>query len=544
MDCLARPATPQLCRDRPNPNGDLATRLRICLVQRCPPRGALGAFRAVRLTSISALTERHCGMSGTRTAMAWSMAERYLGLVIGLTASMILARLLTPTDVGLFSLCAAVLAVAATIREFGISEYIIQEKSLDNDKLRRAYAVAVLTAWPIGVVVLLLRHAVASHYDQPELAHIIQVLALNFFLLPLATPAYALLTRELRFRALLFVHTGSGLAGALTSITLAYLGHGAISLAWGAVATVAAQVVGVTIARPRSSFLLPSLNGIGPIFRFGSTLVSGRIIESTTNNAHEFIIAHYFGFAAVGLFSRAKGLVDIFHSSVTVAVARVATPDMAAALRNNQSLAATFARGTSIFTALSWSFCGYVALTAHELILLMFGSQWGGSAPLGTLLAMAMLPTPLFALCGSVLAASGLVRRRLVIALRWCPAHIAVVVVGAHLGLAWIAGLWFVTNAVIAAASAYEVRRALHTTFVAMYASSVRSIPVATASVTSQAAVLLAGRALGLHALALLVLTLAAGLLAFFFVAAATKHAAFNEFTRLARRLFVWQQAS
>ena len=472
-------------------------------------------------------------MSGTRGAIGWSLAERYLGLAIGLSASMIVARLLTPTEVGLFSLCAAILAVSSTIREFGVSEYIIQQKTLDDDTLRKAYAVAILIAWSIGGAVFLARHAVADHYAQPELARIIGVLALSYVLLPLATPAYALLSRDMRFKALLFVHTASGLAGALTSITLAYSGHGPISLAWGMVATIAAQLVGVSLARPRSSFLLPSFRGLGPIFKFGGTLVSARVVESTTNNAHEFFIANYAGFAAVGLFSRAKGLVDIFHSSVTTAVARVATPDMAAALRRDQALVATFSHGTALFTCLAWSFSGFVALAAREIILLMFGAQWAASAPLGTLLAIAMLPTPLFALCGSVLAATGQVRRRVAIAMRWCPVHIAVLWISSQWGLEWVASLWLVSNTVIAWANAREVRSVMNTTYKAMYAASWRSVPVAFACVSAQAAVLFAGRAWELHSVALLAVTFAASTLAFLLAAAAVQHPVFAEFKRL-----------
>jgi O-antigen/teichoic acid export membrane protein len=472
-------------------------------------------------------------MSTTRGAIIWSLAERYLGLVIALTASMIVARLLTPTEVGLFSLCAAILAVSSTIREFGVSEYIIQERALDDDKLRRAYAVAVLIAWPIGGVVFLARHAVAAHYGQPELARIIGVLALSYVLLPLATPAYALLSRDMQFKKLLFVHAASGLAGAITSVLMAYNGFGPISLAWGMVATIATQLIGVSMARPRSSFLLPSFRGLGPILKFGSTLVSARVVESTTNNAHEFFIAHYTGFAAVGLFSRAKGLVDIFQTSVTAAVARVATPDMAASLRKDQSLVSTFSRGTVLFTCLSWSFSGFVALAAPEIIGLMFGSQWVAAAGPASLLAIATLPHPFYALCGSVVAATGQVRRRVAIAMRWCPVHIAVLWVGSQWGLEWVATLWLITNIVIAWANAREVRSALKTSYRAMYTASLRSVPVALTCIAAQAAVLWTGRAWGLHPLLLLGATLSAATLAFLLAAAAVRHPAFVEFKHL-----------
>lgn len=450
-------------------------------------------------------------MSTTRTALIWSVAERYLSMAIGLASSIVLARLLTPTEVGLFSLCAALLVVASTIREFGVGEYIVQEKALDDAKLRQAYAVAILTAWPVCLVVLLLGHPVAAYYRQPELAGVMGVLSLNYLLLPLATPPYAILVRELRFRLILFVHLGGVLVGAAVSIGLAAAGQGAISLAWGAVAGTAASLLGVTIARPRSSMLMPSFAGIGHIMKFGGTVLSARIIEATTSSAHEFFIANQFGFAAVGLFSRAKGMVDMFNTTITAAVARVATPDMAAALRENRSVVQTFARGTAILTCVSWAFFGFVALASGEIIRVMFGTQWDGAAPLGTLLAVAMLPTALFALSGSVIAATGQVRRRLSIALRWCPVHLAVVIIGSHLGLSWVAGLWLITNLVIAAAHAQQLRQLLGATYRELYGPSLASVPVALLTAGAQAAVTIWARSQGLAALSVLAMALVAG---------------------------------
>ena len=52
-----------------------------------------------------------------RGALAWSFGERYLSLLITVPTTMILARLLTPTQVGVYSLCAVVTNLASILRE-------------------------------------------------------------------------------------------------------------------------------------------------------------------------------------------------------------------------------------------------------------------------------------------------------------------------------------------------------------------------------------------------------------------------------------------
>ena len=47
-------------------------------------------------------------------------AERYAGLLISIASMVVLARLLTPQQVGIYSMCAAFAAVAGILRDFGV----------------------------------------------------------------------------------------------------------------------------------------------------------------------------------------------------------------------------------------------------------------------------------------------------------------------------------------------------------------------------------------------------------------------------------------
>ncbi len=474
-------------------------------------------------------------MTATRSALGWSLAEKYFGLVISLAASMVLARLLTPAEIGIFSLCAAVMAVASTVRDFGVSEYIIQERELDQARLRQAFGVAIATAWPVGLAIFLSRDVLARYYNEPSLSPIIAVLCLSFTILPLSSPAYAMLNRQMEFRKILAVQSLATFVGSVTTIVLAAKGHGPFSLAWGAVIAILTQVLAVTVVRPRSSMILPSFKGSGRILKFGLYQVSSRVVETATSNLHEFVIARFFGFAAAGLFSRAKGLADLFHTNFTAAITRVATPDMAAALRDNQSLASTFARGTAIFTSLSWFFFGFIAMAAPEIIRVMFGPQWDRAGPIASVLALSMLPTALFALSGSVMAAMGKVQRRLVVTLQWCPVHIAGLFVAASFGLEVMAVAWGVTNAVIALAFARQLTHLLGTTLRQLFAPSLRSVPVCAAAALVQFAILHVGRGAGIHVLPLLLGAGLAGFLTWYLAAAILRHPAHAEVRRIAQ---------
>ena len=54
--------------------------------------------------------------------------------------SLVLARLLTPAEVGIFSMTAVLIGIAHVFRDFGVSAYLLQEKDLTPEKIRSASA--------------------------------------------------------------------------------------------------------------------------------------------------------------------------------------------------------------------------------------------------------------------------------------------------------------------------------------------------------------------------------------------------------------------
>ena len=121
-------------------------------------------------------------MSTTRHSLLFSFAEKYTVLLLGIVATMMLSRLLTPAEVGVYSLGAVLVALAQVVRDFGVGQYLIQEKQLDMVKLRAALATSLLVAWLLALLVLAASGPLASFYQEPRLRLVLQLLSINFVL--------------------------------------------------------------------------------------------------------------------------------------------------------------------------------------------------------------------------------------------------------------------------------------------------------------------------------------------------------------------------
>lgn len=425
-------------------------------------------------------------VTSTKRALVWSFAERYAGLLIALASTMILARLLTPAQVGIYSLCAAFTAVAGILRDFGVSEYLIQERELTIDKIRAAFGLAILVAWSMALFIFLARMEVADFYSEPRVADVLLVLTVNFLLLPLSSPAFALMNRELAFGQIFWLQLACNGAQALTSVGLAIRGHGVMALAWGPVANVATQTALLLVLRPRQTLVLPSLRNSQHVLKFGSMYVGSRVLEVVARNTHEPLLAKQFGFESVGMFSRAFGLIEIFNSTISAAVIRVTTPAFAAASREGASVATAFSRATGMYVSVSWTFFGFVAVMSEPIIRIMFGAQWVAAAPIATVLAIGALPAALNSMAPQMLSATGHVAKRLRLSMVFCAIHVVCVIAASQLTLIAVAWVWFVSMSAIALLYASTLRQIFAEPIKVIYREAARGAGVAILSVAAQ----------------------------------------------------------
>lgn len=338
-------------------------------------------------------------MTSVRRALALSFLERYLSIVLALGSNMVLARLLTPEQIGMYSVTLAVIGLAHVLRDFGIGNYLIQEQHLTDDHIRTAFGLSLLLGGTLAGLLYAAAPWIAAFYDAPAMRALVQVVALNFLVLPFCTISMALLRREMRFKHLLYVNLGAMSLGTATSLSLAFAGLGPMSMAIGAVAGNIATGAGAWLARGAKTPLRPSLRHWRGMGSFGGKASLIGISATLSMDANDLIMGKMLGFGSVAIISRAQGLMYLFQRDVMSAIRGVMQPAFAQEHRAGVNTEATFVHGVVMVSAVAWPFFGFIALFALETLRLLFGPQWDAAAPL----------VPWFCAAGAVAAFCSLV---------------------------------------------------------------------------------------------------------------------------------------
>ncbi|MCB1997202.1 MAG: lipopolysaccharide biosynthesis protein [Rhodoferax sp.] len=337
-------------------------------------------------------------MTSVRRALALSFVERYFTIALALGSNMVLARLLTPEQVGLYSVSLAVIGIAHVLREFGVGNFLIQQKDLSIAHVRTAFGLALAVGGGLALAIFTAAPWVARFYDAPAMAGLMRIVALNFLVLPWCTISLSLLRREMRFQTLLYVNLTASVVGTAVTLSLAWAGHGPASLAVGSVAGNLTTGFGAWWARGRPTPLRPGWSEWRAVLGFGGQSAVTGVVTTVAMDINDLVVGKVMGFAPVAILSRAQGLMNLFHRDVMVAVRNVAYPAYARTHREGGDVEAAHVTSVVMVTACAWPFYGFLALYPLDVLRLMFGPQWDAAAVL----------VPVFCLAGALAATSNL----------------------------------------------------------------------------------------------------------------------------------------
>lgn len=314
--------------------------------------------------------------------------QEYSIFFIGFLTSVIIARLLTPNETGVFALSAMFVFVLMQLRQFGMGVYVVQSKDIDGDRAASALGVMYVISWTLGAIIILAAPLIAKFYHEPRLKPALLILSITFFLAPLYQFAMALMERRMDFSGLLKISVVSTLANSIVAVAAARLGLGYLALPFGYLSYTAASLLMVFIMRPEGCFVRPKLNKWRDVVGFGSFTSGAGLVGTIGKQMPEIVLGRLSGVTVVGLYSRASGLIGILQTLIINAITRSFNTSLANTRRQGLSVGADYLNAIALATGLAWSAFALLALVARPLINFLYGAQWGFAAPYLSLLCL------------------------------------------------------------------------------------------------------------------------------------------------------------
>jgi len=374
----------------------------------------------------------------TRRSILNSFLGKYLNMLIQIISSIIIARLLLPEEIGIFSVAAAVLGFAQMFRDFGINSYIVQEKNLTAARLRAAFTLNLIISWSLGILVYFGSGYAARFYETPGIMEILKITSLVFFLIPFGAISVAMLQRNMQFGKLNIINLLGAIAGAMVSIGGAYLGFSYISLAWGTLTNSAITIL-VTQFYRQPVTLYPSFREMRNVLHYGSLASFTQLVNYLGSSAPDIILGKVLNMSAVGIFGRAAGLLSMIQQFILSIIKPVLLPHLAKLQDCKKTLATQFLTATHLMLGFAWPALGFLILEAGLVIEVLYGPNWLPAAPLAQIVGVGFFVVLLTNLSEELFKSSGQIKTLAKIIFFLAPIRFLAVLLAAPYGLTTVA---------------------------------------------------------------------------------------------------------
>ena len=317
-------------------------------------------------------------MKGIRVTLLGALCNAGLQTAI----LIVLARLLTPRDYGLY---AAALIITQPLLTFILSPaeraIVLQEKmSTDN-----VASLLGLLFWVMAGLGLLVGAAglSASYWFRYEFG---MTLAACSFMLPataLATTARATLRRELAFGKLVAVDLIAqffGLGG--VAFLCARAGLGPFSLVFGALAQTLLQATGYRWGVDGAFRMDLNFTKSFPVVKSAYMVSKISFVEIARGQVPAIFVGATLGAATLGIFNRAYSLVQLPLELITTAVSRVLFSSFVSVRNEKERFDRAFYQTIECVTVIVLPVAIGIAAAAPELVATVLGKHWTAARPL------------------------------------------------------------------------------------------------------------------------------------------------------------------
>lgn len=311
-----------------------------------------------------------------RAAIAASAAGQYAATAIQFVSALFIARLLTPDEIGVFSLGMSAVAISHALRDFGVSNYLVQKDSIDEKVTSAAFAFSLATGCLLAAVLLAVSGPLAEFYDDPRVGTVLSLLAVNMALLPFGSIAMARLVRSMAFARIAAIGAAAAFATAAVAVGLALAGWGYRALPIATIAGTVATILGSRLATDRMAFVWPELRDFRALLSFSAYLSGVSILRELAFNSRDLIIGKAIDMAAVGLFSRATGFLSTFNQVVISPVLSTLLPYLSDEKRAGRSPVASMLKSMQYTSCVAGLFYAHLSYSSDALLRLLFGEQW------------------------------------------------------------------------------------------------------------------------------------------------------------------------
>ncbi|MDG4518886.1 lipopolysaccharide biosynthesis protein [Streptococcus suis] len=258
----------------------------------------------------------------------WTLSERFMSQLVSVIVTIILTRLIAPSDYGVISVVTVIIAILNVFMTSGFSASLIQQDNVDDLDYSTVFYFSIVLGLFIYTLVYICAPYLANFYKLPQLDSVLKVLALKIPLSALNSVQQAYVSRNMLFQKFFISTVLATLVSGIIGVTMAYSNFGV----WSLVVQDLSNVITITLVlwfsvgwRPTYQF---SLFRLKKLFGFGVKIFFQTLFNTVYANIRSLLIGGFYSATDLAYYTKGNQYPNLIVTNVDTAVSKTMFPVM------------------------------------------------------------------------------------------------------------------------------------------------------------------------------------------------------------------------
>lgn len=299
-----------------------------------------------------------------------------LKAILAVVRTIVVARFLTPTDLGLMGIVLFALAVLESLSHTGFAAALIQQRKGVDPYLDTAWIISLVRGIVLYGLLFFFAPFVASFFNAPGVTFILRIVGIALLFEGFVNIGVVTFRKDLEFKKEFLFQQIEVFADIFITIDLAITLQSVWALAFGYLGGKVAKCLASYLLHPYRPTLSFDRKKAWELFRFGKYLLGSSIIILLITQGDDAVVGKLLGATALGFYAMAYKISNMPATSITHVFSQVAFPTYSKLQDDPKRLQNAYLKALKYIAFISIPACGGLIVLAPELVRFFLGERW------------------------------------------------------------------------------------------------------------------------------------------------------------------------
>lgn len=328
-------------------------------------------------------------------SILWKFFEKIFVQGVQFLVTIVLARLLSPSEFGIIALITVFIILSNVIIEGGLSTALIQKKDADNVDFSTIFYTNVFVSLSLYGILFFLAPVIASFYNEPQLVSVVRVLSISILFYALNAVQIAYVAKHMLFKKMFVVSLISSVSSGCMGIAFALMNWGVWALvAYNLSLSLLTTLIMLFVIKWRPLFVFDKARFKG-LFNFGWKIFFTNFIITLFVNIRSLIIGKMYSAGTLAVFDRGKQFPCLIMDNINASIQAVMLPAFSHEQDDRERVKAMLSRSIKTSSLIIFPILVGLFVAAQPLVLCLLTDKWQEAIPFVRIFCVAYVLLPI-----------------------------------------------------------------------------------------------------------------------------------------------------